>query len=152
MAKKKNALPKRIGGVKVPKSVRKGRLGALLSSRRGQALIAEAVLAAGALATAKKVKDSPKARATLDEAGHRIKQAGADAGAGAGAAGGALAYALGEAARSFAEAMNRHGRHDRDEGSISRAGGEDAWTPDYGAPETGGDAKKKQTSYEAGPL
>ncbi|THD75131.1 MAG: hypothetical protein E7812_17835 [Phenylobacterium sp.] len=44
MTKKiKSFLPKKIAGVKVPKSVRRGRFGELLASPTGQALIAEAV-------------------------------------------------------------------------------------------------------------
>ena len=44
MSKKaRSFLPKKIAGVKVPKSVRKGRFGELLASPTGQALIAEAV-------------------------------------------------------------------------------------------------------------
>ena len=41
--KTRSFLPKKIAGVKVPKSVRKGRFGELLASPTGQALIAEAV-------------------------------------------------------------------------------------------------------------
>ena len=49
MAKKtQNYLPKRIAGVKVPKSVRKGPLGELIASPEGPALIAEAVMVARA--------------------------------------------------------------------------------------------------------
>lgn len=44
MAKKnKSFLPKRIAGVKVPKSVRKGRFGELMASPAGLAAIAEAL-------------------------------------------------------------------------------------------------------------
>jgi hypothetical protein len=151
MAKKKNKsfLPKRIAGVKVPRSVRKGRLGELLASRTGQTLIAEAIMAAGAMGVAKKAKDSPKARSFMHDAADRVRQAGGDAGQEVGAAGGALAYALGEAARSFADALRRG-----DDRGISRAGGEMAWTPDYGAPEPRAEAAKKKPSSprEASPL
>ena len=43
MAKKKNFLPKKIAGVKVPKAARKGRFGELLASPAGQSALAEAV-------------------------------------------------------------------------------------------------------------
>jgi hypothetical protein len=137
MAKKKTKsfLPKRIAGVKVPKAVRKGRLGELLASKRGQALIAEAIMAAGAVGAAKKAKDDPNIRHYVTDAARPGE---------IGAAGGALAYALGEAARSFADALRR-GPDERE------AGGEMAWTPDYGAPEPRTDAKKKPTR-EASPL
>ena len=53
MAKKlKLKVPKRIGGMKIPKTVRKGPLADFLNSSGGQVLIAEAlVLAAGAFAS-----------------------------------------------------------------------------------------------------
>ncbi|HEV2532897.1 hypothetical protein [Phenylobacterium sp.] len=54
MAKKTQTyLPKRIAGVKVPKSVRKGPLGELIASPTGPALLAEAVM----IARAKQIKD-----------------------------------------------------------------------------------------------
>lgn len=40
MAKRKNHLPKRIGGVKIPKHIRRGVLGQFLASPAGQAVIA----------------------------------------------------------------------------------------------------------------
>ena len=43
---KKLKVPKRIAGVKIPKSVRKGPVGTFLNSTAGQVLVAEAVLAA----------------------------------------------------------------------------------------------------------
>jgi hypothetical protein len=79
----------------------------------------------------------------VDDAADRVKHVGANPGE-VGAAGGALAYALGEAARSFADALRR-GPDERE------VGGEMAWTPDYGAPEPRTDAKKKPTR-EASPL
>jgi hypothetical protein len=141
MAKKKSKsfLPKRIAGVKVPKAVRKGRLGELLASKTGQTLIAEAIMAAGAVGGAKKINDSPKARSFIADTAERVRSPGDMAQSGA-----VLAYALGEAARSFAEALRR-GPDERE------VGGEMAWTPDYGAPEPRPDAKKKPTR-EASPL
>src|SRR5688500_757547 len=73
--KAKSFLPKKIGGVKVPKSVRRGRFGELLASRTGQALIAEAVLGAGAIAAGLKAKDNPKVR----ELAHDAKEIAHDA-------------------------------------------------------------------------
>jgi hypothetical protein len=115
----------------VPKAVRQGRFGELLASKTGQALIAQAVLGAGAVAAGIKAKDDPKVRKAAAGAKDKLKNAGADATEGAGLATTTIAYALGEAARSFADAI-RHGE------SRSFAGGDDAdtvWTPDYGAPE-----------------
>ncbi len=99
MAKKSKALlPKRIGKVKVGKSVRKGALADVLTSKAGQALIAEAVLAVGALAAAK-LKTSRKVRGAVAVA----KAKGGEAGGAADT----LTYALGEAVRSFSEALHR---------------------------------------------
>jgi hypothetical protein len=53
MTKKTSFLPKRIAGVKVPKSVRKGPLGELIASAEGPGLLAEAVMTA----RAKQIKD-----------------------------------------------------------------------------------------------
>jgi hypothetical protein len=130
--KSKGLIPKKIAGVKVPKKVRKGRFGELLASKTGQAVIAQAILSAGAVAAGLKAKDSPKVRAATRDAKHKVAEKADSAAHDAGAASSAFAYALGEAARSFAEAL-RQGEPER------RAGSKDddpaKWTPDYGAPE-----------------
>lgn len=108
MAKKsKSLLPKRIGKVKVRKSVRKGALADLLASKTGQALIAEAVLAVGALAGAKLAKNR-KVRGAVATA--RVK--GVRASRDATAASATLTYALGEAVRTFSDALH-HSPTDR---------------------------------------
>jgi hypothetical protein len=48
MSKKRNTVPKRIGGVKVPKAVRRG-LKELAASEDGRTVIADALSAAGAV-------------------------------------------------------------------------------------------------------
>ena len=146
MAKKsKNLLPKKIAGVKVPKKVRQGRFGELLASPTGQAVIAEAIMAIGAVAGAKKVADSPEARDKLGDVADSLKHAGKKAKHKASPAlNGAIAYALGEAARSFSDALHRHGDGHDD----IKAGGE-GWTE---ASSQDGESKKKPISYEAGPL
>ena len=103
MAKKSKALlPKRIGKVKVGKSVRKGALADVLTSKAGQALIAQAVLAVGAVA-ATKLKKNRKVRSAVATA----KAKGGEVGQEANAATATLTYALGEAVRSFSEALHR---------------------------------------------
>lgn len=103
MGKKSKALlPKRIGKVKIAKSVRKGALADVLTSKAGQALIAQAVLAVGAVAAAK-LKKNRKARGAVAAA----KVKGGEASQEAGAATATLTYALGEAVRSFSEALHR---------------------------------------------
>lgn len=142
MAKKKrktkSLLPKRIAGVKVPKAVRKGRFGELLASRTGQVLIAEAIMAAGAVAGAKKAGESPKARRMFHDAAERVRHAGDGGGREMGAASATLAYALGEAARSFADAL--------------RHGDDSPHTVPDGPADDGDAEKKRQQAYEAGPL
>lgn len=101
MAKKmKSLLPKRIGKVKIGKSTRKGALADFLSSKAGQALIAEALMAAGTLAAAK-LKDNPKVRGAVATARIKGAKAGHDAKE-------AISYAVGEAMRSFSDALHRH--------------------------------------------
>jgi hypothetical protein len=56
MAKQRaNKVPKRIAGVKVPKAIRKGPVGDFLSSSGGQVLLAELLLALGAVYAARRL-------------------------------------------------------------------------------------------------
>jgi len=104
--KKRTALlPKRIGGVKVPKSVRKGRLGELLASHTGQALLAEAVQADGAQGRPSVVMADPGLRSFAENVAERLQQNGDRETASA-----ALAFAFGEAARTFINALEEHRR------------------------------------------
>ncbi|MBL8773415.1 MAG: hypothetical protein JNK30_18670 [Phenylobacterium sp.] len=105
----KGLIPKRIAGVKVPKAVRKGRFGELLASRTGQAVIAQAILGAGAVAAGMKAADNPEVRARARAAKTTAANEAHDAADAAASAGSALAYALGEAAHAFAEALKRGG-------------------------------------------
>ena len=100
MAKKwkKRTLPKRIAGVKVPKSLRKG-VGKLMATQTGRTIAAEALTAAAAVLAANLA--SGKGRRALS----RIAEA--DVPGGAISAGSALQYALGEGVRSFSEALQR---------------------------------------------
>lgn len=119
--KKKNHLPKRIAGVKVPKSVRRGRLGEVLASPAGQAVLADVAIGAGALA-ATKIGRNAKVRRFADQAADRASHAGRDSAHEVAEAGSALTYAIGEAARSFADALNR-GAPDDDHSGESAAEG-----------------------------
>lgn len=129
MAKKsKSLLPKTIAGLKVPKAVRKGQFGEMLASPTGQKLLAQAILAVGsaAAASARKIKDSD----AVEGAQGKLNDRKAAAKAVAADASGALVYALGEAVRSFTDALHRH-----------ELGETSAET---------GDAQKYPISYEAG--
>jgi hypothetical protein len=143
--RKKSLLPKRIAGVKVPKSVRKGRMGAAITSPTGRAVLAEVLMAAAAVAGVKKFKDSPKARQVLHDVAERLRDVGGGVGKGAataGAAGGAVTYALSEAARSFMDALERHGAHVETDAPSA-----EGWTEAADAAES----KKKPSSFEGVP-
>ncbi|MFN3514591.1 MAG: hypothetical protein ACK41C_16220 [Phenylobacterium sp.] len=99
---KKNHLPKRIARVKVPKNVRRGRLGALLASPRGQELLAGALMtAAGGALAAHEAKRGSATRQFAARAKHAAEEEAPEVAAGASI----FAQALGEAARSFADAL-----------------------------------------------
>ncbi|HEY9216980.1 MAG TPA: hypothetical protein VIO94_02950 [Phenylobacterium sp.] len=102
--KKKNAVPKRIAGVKLPKAMRKG-LNELLASQKGRKLVGDALLAAGAAIVAKQTKAGAKAKRFMDE--QAPKEALRDPGGALASGGSALAFALGEAGRTFADALTR---------------------------------------------
>lgn len=113
--KKKRVVPKRIAGVKVPKAVRRT-LEEHLGSKNGRKLIGDAVLAAvAAIAAAQSRKGSAARRFAQDHPPENLKAAASnlkgeakDAAAGAALSGAAIAYALGEAGRSFVDALQRH--------------------------------------------
>jgi hypothetical protein len=130
--KSKGLIPKRIAGVKVPKKVRKGRFGELLASKTGQAVIAQAILGASAVAAGLKAKNDPKVRKAAKDAKQRAADTAHDAKLATGEAGSTLAYALSEAAKTFAEALRGEPRSFAAQGDA-----ETVWTPDYGAPAGG---------------
>lgn len=117
MAKrKKNSLPKRIGGVKIPRSLRQGVLAEMLTSPAGQAIIAAVIMKMAArlahqgAGPAHAVADGSVrfAAAGLQRAGDGMAHAGSEAAEAAGAAAGAardvslnFKHALAEAARHF---------------------------------------------------
>ena len=71
MAKKDGSvkLPKKIAGVKIPKTVRKGAIAEFLGSKAGQKLVAEVVTAAvGALVVKKQAQPGSATRKTARKA------------------------------------------------------------------------------------
>ena len=106
MVKKvKIKLPKRVAGVKIPKTVRKGPIGQFLNSGAGQVILAETVVAAAAMfAAAKTDEDSPIGDSLRHPVGkaRRMSQVVADAGSGQTER---LAHAFKEAGRAFREAL-----------------------------------------------
>lgn len=150
MAKKqkkaKGLIPRKIAGVKVPKAVRKGRFGELLASKTGQAIIAQAILGAGAVAAGVKAKDSPKLRKYAKGAKETVAETTHDAGRQARDVSSNLAYAVGLAARAFADALKRG-----EPRSFTAPEPEaERWTPDYGGPEPGA-RRKAATAVQTEP-
>ena len=142
---KKNLLPKRLAGVKVPKSVRRGDLGAAIGSPAGQAVLAEVLLAAAAVAEAKKTEDGGAARDALSDVADRLRNAGEVK-----VAGETVTFAIGEAARAFVDAFDRRRASEEKEAAASGAEGR---TQAPGAAETKSAAKTKKgpPSYEGAP-
>jgi hypothetical protein len=110
--KTRSLLPKRIGGVKVPKALRKGRAAAFITSPVGVALMSQALAAAGALTAVKKadpdstvghLRDDPKG-AAHDLMG-QAKAGGQHSTEALRGAFSAAAEAFAEALRSSAEAI-----------------------------------------------
>ena len=136
--KSKSVLPKKIAGVKVPKAIRKGQVGEFLTSPTGQKLVAEAIVAVGAVVSARKAAKSDTAKQVGAAAKEKLTDAKDGAKDAATAGSGVIAYAIGEAVRSFTDAVRSH-RSDEPES--------------FRAADDGGDeSKKKPISYEAGPL
>jgi hypothetical protein len=105
-AKSKRALPKRLAGIKLPKAVRQGGLAALATSPQGAKLMAELLAAAGGVVLAKKGADAVAPGGDAASAAQGKLQQGGGAIA---ASGQAVTYALGEAARSFLQALKDGG-------------------------------------------
>jgi hypothetical protein len=84
MAKKgsgKSKLPKKVGGVSVPKMLRKNPLVALFDSPQGREILADALLAAAGAAAAVLVKNRPSTQ-QVAKAGGAVADAGMDAAVG----------------------------------------------------------------------
>jgi hypothetical protein len=117
MAKKqaKSRLPKRIAGMKVPKRLRQGNAGDLLASPVGLALLAETILLVGERLVDRGPAQGKAGRSMkgLRNVVKDVRQGGADVGEGVTGAGAAVVYALGEAAKSFTDAL--HNARDRDQ-------------------------------------
>jgi hypothetical protein len=104
MAKKlKLKVPKRVAGIKIPKSIRKGPVADFLNSPAGQIVVAEAlVIAAGAFTASRTDTDvhdllrHPVENA--ERAGHAMAATGADQVS-------RVSFALKEASRAFRAAM-----------------------------------------------
>jgi hypothetical protein len=102
MAKKsKTKLPKRIGGVKIPKALRTGTVAAVLASPLGQNLIAEVIYHAGAALAG----DSKGAKKTLKRVRRGALNAGEETADLAQDGAALIAYAFREGAERFVAAI-----------------------------------------------
>ena len=108
MAKTKSKVPKRIAGVKLPKTLRRG-LRDLAASQSGRTVLFEALAAAGAALAAVEAQPGSKTRTFAARQAPRVKAAAAELQGKAGDARTAAAAAFEDAARSFTEALRRKG-------------------------------------------
>ena len=105
--KKKSLLPKRVGGMKVPKALRKGRAARFLTSPAGVALLTDVALAAGAWTVAKGTGSDGKVRRASDDVRLRLSTL-ADRGEDAGRhSTEAVKAAFAAAAAAFADALRK---------------------------------------------
>jgi len=96
-----NAVPKRIAGMKVPKALRRGRVGRLLASPAGQALIVAAAARAGESLIGRDAQPGSAVRKTPAQSQATIstlREGGGESSA-------AFVYALRQGARAFIAAM-----------------------------------------------
>lgn len=131
--KKKNYLPKRVAGMKVPKAVRRGAVGEFIASPVGQAIIAESIVHASGRVLNKQSRKGSAARTfarhpllSMRYAGAMAGQAGRDAGRDAKQATDIVGHAFGEAARHFMHVLQNHGAWDEqstDWGREEKSGG-----------------------------
>lgn len=112
--KLKVKLPKRVAGVKIPKSVRKGSVAQFLNSSAGQILLAEALVAAGRSVAIKHTDpDSVTGEfvrspvKSLKGGGRRIADRSSDARSSIERSSAQLTFALTEAVRAFREALHQ---------------------------------------------
>lgn len=96
-----NFLPKRVAGMRVPRVLRQGRVGELLASPLGQAIVAEAVVRAGFDTVEHEARPGSHTRQALSHPMEGLRHVGEDSGA----MSGNVAYAINQAARAFVDAM-----------------------------------------------
>lgn len=103
---KKNNVPKRLAGVKLPKPLRRG-LRDLAASQNGRTVLVEALAAAAAAIAAAEAQPGSKTRQFAAKQAPKVKAAAGDLRGKALGARASSAAAFEEAARSFTEALRR---------------------------------------------
>jgi hypothetical protein len=102
---KKLKLPKRIAGVKIPKSIRKGPVGQFLSSSGGQVLLAEALLLAGGALAGRRMNGESGVGEALRHPVDSLKKAGRAAATRGNNAREAVDHTSAKFSRAFSEAV-----------------------------------------------
>jgi hypothetical protein len=120
--RKKYAVPKRVAGVKIPKSARRG-LQQFIGTQGGRSLMAEAVGALGAAVAASQMKAGSFTRSRLEDA---------DVAGAATSSTAAIKHALGEAVRTFNDNLRR-GKMEADARAAWPDEGEPQWKKKSGA-------------------
>ena|SRR5690349_21460588 len=121
MSKSRIKLPKRIAGVKVPKSVRKGPIMDFVNSSGGQLLLAEAVMAAVGLFAARQANGGAAGEVlshpvdSLQRAGQKVARGAGDAQDQLARSTARLRFALEEGVRAFREALVEPGVNPQEE-------------------------------------
>ena len=99
-------LPKRIAGLKIPRSVRKSWIGEFLASPIGRTMLVEAAVFAGGPAAAR-AADDPRVAAFARHPVSSLRHAGGETLEAVTDAGSHVTHALAEAARAFADSLQR---------------------------------------------
>jgi hypothetical protein len=118
MARKRYRIPKRVAGIKVPKALRRGRIGEFVASPMGQAIIVESVVRAGEELMRRDQDEVPRDAAAPSEA--RLGGLGDPSDTGV-----LLAHAFREAGRAFVTALREGGaiQPDRDVAELEKRPG-----------------------------
>lgn len=103
--KKKDLLPRRIAGVKVPKALRRGRAAKFLRSPMGVDLISGILVTAGSAALARQAKPGSATRAFADHPLASIRHLAGDARDAGAASAETLKGAFAAAAQAFSDAL-----------------------------------------------
>jgi hypothetical protein len=138
---KKLKIPKRIAGVKIPKSIRKGAVGQFLGSSAGQVLLAEALLLAGGALAGRRMNGEPAGEA-LRHPVDSLKKAGRAAVTRGGSTREAVDDASARLSRAFSEAVRTFRAVLAEQDSAGTAGLPETNPPLQTEPQVDG-AKKK---------
>lgn len=132
---KRIKIPKRIAGVKIPKTIRKGPIVDFLNTPAGEVVLAQAVLLIGGAFTIDKARDNGAMLHPLDT----LKDAGKDLRDKVGAKGGRLTQAFAAAAHAFRDAMEATDEQEPSSSGTAEADLDGEGTAAGGEPSDSGD-------------